>query len=482
MTDTEVLVVGGGISGLATAWWLSRAGIPTTLWEQEAKPGGKIRSDSINGYLLEQSATMVMNFRPEVDQFISDAGLDNLKVRRDALAGEKRYLLQRGQLVTIPTHLGRVLFSSAWSLSGKLRMLIEPFIKKGGSETETVSEFIRRRLGNELLETAMEPFVSGTLASDPDQANAYTVLPRLTALEQRYGSIVKGVIAHKLRKRRTAMQSEVFSFQGGMSTLIDRLTDTLCITGNAWFQNQLSVTNIERRNDTWIVHADSPTGPQAISARQLVLCTPAPVAASLVQELDPELSHLLGAIQYAGLSVVHLGFDLADVGHPLIGTGFLVPRNEALTVSGALWMSAIFPDRAPPGKTLLTTYLGGARHPEAMEWSDDRSVDTALGDIGSILGIKAGPEMVRIHRDQQALPLYHGSYYRRCCAIRKCVEQLPGLHVQANYLGGISIRDRLVTGKVTASQVMEQLGLASDEGSKESNNFPGKTLVSNHAS
>ncbi len=465
MTDTDVLVVGGGISGLATAWWLSRAGISTTLWEEREKPGGKIRSDSINGYLLEQGATMVMNFRPEVDQFISDAGLDKLKIRRDALAEQNRYLLQRGRLVTVPTRLGRIPFSSAWSLSGKLRMLIEPLIKKGGSETETVSEFIRRRLGKELLETAMEPFVAGTLASDPDLANAYSVIPRLTALEQRYGSIVKGVIVNKLRKRRTAMKSEVFSFKGGTATLINRLTDTLRINGDAGFQSQISVISIERCNDTWLVHADSPTGSQTISARQVVLCTPAPVSASLVQDLDSELSHLLGDIHYAAMSVVHLGLDLGKVGHPLNGTGFLVPRNEALTVSGTLWMSAIFPDRSPSGKALLTTYLGGTRHPEAVEWSDERSVDTVLGDIGSILGIKARPEMVYVHRDHQALPLYHGSYYSRCNAIRNRVEQIPGLHLQANYLGGISIRDRLLASKATALQIMEQLGLASDKSS-----------------
>ena len=471
MTDTDVLVVGGGISGLATAWWLSQAGITTTLWEQGAKPGGKIRSDSMNGYLLEQGATMVMNFRPEVDQFISNAGLDKLKIRRDALAEEKRYLLQHRQLVTVPTRLGRIPFSSAFSLNGKLRMLIEPFIKKGGSETETVSEFIRRRLGKELLETAMEPFVSGNLASDPDLANAYSVMPRLTALEQRYGSIAKGVIAHKLQKRRTAMRSEVFSFKGGMSALVDRLTDTLRINGDTGFQGQISVTGVERRNEAWIVHAESPTGPQSVSTRQVVLCTPAPVSASLVQDLDSELSQLLGDIHYAAMSVVHLGLDCANVGHPMNGTGFLVPRKEVLTVSGTLWMSSIFPDRSPTGKALLTTYLGGSRHPEAVEWSDDHSVDTVLEDISPILGIKARPELVHVHRDHRALPLYHGGYYGRCKAIRNRVEQLPGLHLQANYLGGISIRDRLLTSKTTAVQIMEQMGLASDEGSMESSSL-----------
>jgi len=468
MTDTDVLIVGGGISGLATAWWLNRAGITTTLWEEQAKPGGKIRSDNINDYVLEQGATMVMNFRPEVDQFISDVGLNKLKIRRDALAEEKRYLLQRGRLITVPTRLGRVPFSSTWSLHGKLRMMIEPLIKKGGSETETVSEFIRRRLGKELLETAMDPFISGTLASDSELANAYSVIPRLTALEQRYGSIVKGVIVNKLRKRRTAMKSEVFSFKGGMATLVERLADTLRINSNANFQNQFSVRCVERQNNAWLVHADSPIGPQTISARQLVLCTPAPVAASLVQATDPELGHLMADIQYAGMSVVHLGFDLASVDHPLIGTGFLVPQKEALTISGNLWMSSIFPDRSPPGKALLTTYLGGARHPEATKWSDQRSIDSVLEDISPILGIKASPEMVHVHRDTQALPLYHGSYYHRCSAIRKRVEQLPGLHLQANYLGGVSIRDRLATSKRTALQIKERLGLASAKGCIES--------------
>lgn len=479
MTDTDVLIVGGGISGLATAWWLSRAGISTMLWEQQARPGGKIISDHIDGYLVEQGATMVMNFHPEVDQFITATGLDALKIRRDALAEEKRYLMQRGRLVTVPTQLGRIPFTSAWSLQGKLRMLLEPLIKKGGSEIETVSEFIRRRLGNELLETAIEPFISGILASDPDRANAYTAIPRLTALEQRYGSIFKGIIANKLRRRRTAMKSEVFSFQGGMSALIKRLSDTLRMTANTGFQSLYSVTGAQRNDGVWVIHADSPTGSQTITAGQLVLCTPASVSASLLRESDAELSYLLAGIKYAGMAVVHLGFDLANIGHPLNGSGFLVPRGEALTINGNLWMSAIFPNRAPSGKALLTTYLGGSRHPDALDWSDTRSVDAVLGDIRSVLGIRGEPEMVRVHRDRRALPLYHGSYFRRCSAIKKRLEQFPGLHLQANYLGGISVRDRLVTSKATATQIMAQLGLVNDQDSMDPGALHTKVLASN---
>jgi len=482
MADTDVLVVGGGVSGLATAWWLDRAGIDTTLWEQQINPGGKIHSDNFKGYLLEQGATMVMNFRPEVDQFISDAGLDKLRIRRNAQAEENRYLLQRGRLVSVPGHLGRVPFSSIWSLRGKLRMMMEPFIKKGGSETETVSEFVRRRLGNALLETAMEPFISSTFASDPDLANAYTVIPRLTALEQHYGSIIKGVVSNKLRKRRTAMKSEVFSFKGGMSTLIGRLANTLYNSANTSLENQVSVIGIERRNQGWLVHADTPGGSQTISTRHLVLCTPAPVTASLVQAVDSELSALLGGIQYAGMSVVHLGIDSANIDHPLIGTGFLVPRKEAMSINGTLWISSIFPDRSPTGKALLTTYLGGARNPAAIDWSDEQSVDTVLGDIRPVLGINVGPEMAYVCRDRQALPLYHGRYYHRCNAVRQRLEQLPGLSLQANYLGGISVRDRLVTSKATAMQVMEQLGSAGDKSpTRTIDGGHREKFISNHA-
>jgi len=183
--------------------------------------------------------------------------------------------------------------------------------------------------------------------------------------------------------------------------------------------------------------------------------------------VDSELSELLAGIQYAGMSVVHLGIDQANIDHPLIGTGFLVPRKEAMSINGTLWMSSIFPNRSPEGKVLLTAYLGGARNPKAIDWSDRRSVDTVLGDIGSVLGINVEPEMVYVHRDHQALPLYHGRYFHRCRVVRQCLEQLPGLSLQANYLGGISIRDRLVTSKATAMQVMEQLGSAGDKSPTE---------------
>jgi protoporphyrinogen/coproporphyrinogen III oxidase len=476
--DTDVLVVGGGISGLSTAWMLARAGAHTTLWERESVAGGLIRTDSANGYRMERAASMVMNFRPDVDQFLSEAGLDNLKIRRDALAEENRYVLQRNQLITVPGKLGSVPLSKVWSLRGKLRMALEPFIRKGGHDGETVSEFIRRRLGDELLETAMEPFVAGNLASDPDRANACAVLPRLTALEKRYGSIVKGVIVNKLHNRRTAMVSDSFSFKQGMSTLVKRLSSTLAMAGNARIDHQFTVTGIERQGDNWAVYARSPKGSHSICARHVVLSTPAPAAAELANVIDPVLGDLLAGIDYAPLTLVHLGFDRSSVSHPLDGTGFLTPRGAGLSVTGNLWMSSLFPDRSPADKVLLTSYQGGARLPEAASWGDQRSVDAVLAQIGPLLKIKDAPEHVHIHRHPQALPLYHGNYYNRCTAIEQRLQQLTGLHLQANYLGGVSIRDRLATSRLTADQIIADLGLSAHPGS-DANLPAGKVWATN---
>ncbi|MEN8108992.1 MAG: protoporphyrinogen oxidase, partial [Pseudomonadota bacterium] len=176
MKDIDVLVIGGGISGLAVAHLLAREGLSVEIWEQDSQPGGKIRSNREAGYLTEQAASMVLNFRPEVSRFMQDAGLESSKTPRTMTAN--RYLVDAARLVALPMKLGPMMSSPLWSLRGKLRLAMEAFIPRGGGPHETVSEFITRRLGKEMLDKAMGPFVAGPLASDPDQANAFSVLPR----------------------------------------------------------------------------------------------------------------------------------------------------------------------------------------------------------------------------------------------------------------------------------------------------------------
>lgn len=450
MDKIDVLIIGGGISGLASAWWLARGGLSVEVWEASQRPGGKILSTQHDGYLTERAATMVLNFRPEVAELVRESGLEPSKTSRLSGAEAHRYLLHRGSLKALPMRLGPLMVSPLWSLRGKLRLLAEPFIFAGGRDDESVSEFITRRLGREVLEKAMEPFVAGTLAADANQASAAAVLPRLMALEQRYGSIGAGVLVNRILRRRTASTTDTFSFKGGMGTLVDVLSKTAGVnlrTGHA-------AEELVRVNDDWQATAATPLGQRTVSARHVIVAAPAPVAAALTDSLDKELAGLLRGIGYAPVNVVHAGLARDAVGHPLDGTGFLAPKGESATLTGNLWMSALFPDRAPPGKVLLTSYLGGARAPHVADWDDGRLADEALGTLRTLMGIKADPEMVRIDRHQEALPTYHGAYQARMQAITTCLKNIPGLHLEANYRGGVSVRDRIICGHNVADRIL----------------------------
>ena len=450
MDKVDVLIIGGGISGLASAWWLARSGLSVEVWEADKRPGGKIMSARQDGYITERAASMVLNFRPEVAELVREAGLESAKTARLPAAEARRYLLHRGRLEALPMRLGAMVASPLWSLRGKLRLLAEPFIFSDGRADESVSEFITRRLGHEVLEKAMEPFVAGTLAADAEQASAAAVLPRLTALERRYGSIAAGILVNRVLRRRTACTTDTFSFRGGMGTLVETLSNTHGIN----LRTGHSAEELVRQRDGWQVTATAPHGQRTVSACHVIVATPAPVAAALVNPLDDELAGLLRGIGYAGVTVVHAGMSRSAVGHPLDGTGFLAPKGESATLTGNLWMSTLFPDRAPPGKVLLSSYLGGARAPQVAEWDDQRLVDESFRTLRPLMDLKSDPEMVRIDRHQEALPLYHGAYQARMQAITTRLQHIPGLHLEANYRGGVSVRDRLARGHAVANQIL----------------------------
>jgi oxygen-dependent protoporphyrinogen oxidase len=444
MSRTDVLIIGGGVSGLATAWWLARRGIAVEVWEAQDLPGGKIRTTREEGYLTERAAGLLVNFRPEVDRLLHDSGAAEKRVDRPD--GLNRYVIHRNRLARVPMQLPALATSPLWSWPAKLRILGEVLVPKGGHPGETVSAFITRRLGREVLETAMDPFISGTLASDPDRAEALSVLPRLTALERRYGSLTMGMLIHTLWKRRRANNADAFSFTGGMSDLVESMTCTDGLT----LRCGVVAESIERKSKHW--HVTSSCGRQR-SIPVLILSTPADVTATLVRDISGTAGNLLTGIEYAPVAVVHLGFERNHIGHSLDGSGFLVPGHESQRFNGNLWMSRLFPGRAPQGRSLLTSYLGGYRRTDQMDLDDQSLVETLLHDLSPLLDIRGDPEYFRIDRHRQGLPMYHGNYQERLNRIQAELGKHPGLYLAANYLGGVSVRERIHKGKQLADTI-----------------------------
>jgi len=457
LSKTDVLIIGAGISGLSLAWWLSRQGLSVEIWEADKRIGGKIQThQSEDGYLTERAAAMVMNFRPEVTELLNETGLDSAKISRQAGAEARRYLLHNGKLTALPMRMGAMVFSPLWSLRGKLRLLAEPFIPPFYNRDESVSRFISRRLGREMLEKTMEPFVAGTLAADPEKASAEACLPRLTALERKYGSITAGVLINRLL-RRTACGVESFSFRGGMATLVE----TLARTPGVQIATSYQVNEITQTSKGWKINASTPDGERTLEVPKVVLTVPAPHAAKLVSPLDNELASLLRGIQYAPVNIVHTGFSRAAIDHALDGTGFLVPRYEAKgshqALTGNLWMSSLFPKRAPQDKVLLSSFIGGARMPEVQDWNTERCITNTMASLAKFLDLKTDPEFVRIDRHTQALPLYYGSYLARMQTIANRLQQMPGLYLEANYRGGVSVRDRIARSRTVAKKIIATL-------------------------
>ena len=452
MNDIEVLVVGGGISGLAVAQRLGQQGIRVEVWDRAAKPGGMVRSVRKDGYLTEQAATMLLNFRPDVTRFISEARLEDRKQPR--IEVDHRYVISDGRLRELPMKMGPLLMSDVWSMRAKLRMILEPLARRSRGGEESVSEFVRRRLGGEVLDKALGPYVAGLLASDPDRASAEAVLPRLVALERRWGSIVLGALVHRVLRRRTAVQTEAFSFQGGMATLAGVLAeaDGVCFCGEHEAVSLLPTGN------GWLATARTRMGEREVRASQVILSTPASTTAGLVRSTQAELASLLDTIEYAPLNVVHTGFHRHGIRHALDGNGFLSLGDAGAPLIGCMWMSSIFEDRAPAGRALLSNYVGGARHPYTASWSDRRLVDSALEALRPLIGLRSEPEMVRVDRHRRALPLYHDNYCERARRIRELAAPLPGLHLVANYLGGVSVRDRLACAMQAVDTVMATVG------------------------
>jgi len=390
-----------------------------------------------------------MSFRSELDPFLRAAGLEEGKLAR--APGAARYVLDAGRLAEVPSGPGDLLRTPMLSAAGRLRLLAEPLAPRSRNRHESVAEFVTRRLGGEFLEKLFEPYVAGPLASDAGLAEARATLPRLTALEGRYGSLVLGALLRRVWRPSGGGRPQAFSFAGGMATLVESLASQ----GGFRVRSRLRAGEVRPVRGGWVTTGASKGVPLSAFSRNLVLSTPAGAAAGLVEGADAELARLLRGIEYAPVNVVHTGFDRGRLAHPLRGSGFLLPRGSGFAANGCLWMSSLFPARAPEGRVLLSTYLGGARNPAAAGWDDERSLDAVMHMLNALLGIKTGPEMFYIDRHSSALPLYHGAYSLRLAAIDRRLASLPGLHLEANYKGGISVRDRILRAEAVAAGILQ---------------------------
>ena len=455
--SNRIIVVGAGISGLATAHSLSKSE-DVTVFESSDSAGGTISSIRRDGFLIETGPNGFLDSRRETLDLCRELGLEDELLPADP-AAENRFTVRRGALVALPSSPMGFLASPALSLRGRLRTLAEGLRRKRqDDDDETVFEFARRRVGRECAERLVDAFITGVYAGDSTKLSAHSTIPRLVEIEARHGSLTRGFISMQRAKKEEGRKKgspagpagRLTSFHGGMQVLIDRLVERIG-SDRVHFNRRLAA--LERTRSGWRLTFVARDGEEEIIDCKAVVSAIPAYALSRVVGLEQDLAKNLDTIAYAPVAVVALGFERGQIDHPLDGFGFVACGTERISILGNLWTSSIFPNRAPENMVLLRTMVGGTRSPERTELNDQVLTELVRDQLDRLMGVTGDPKMVNITKWQKAIPQYHIGHAARLKAIDEALKDLPGLFLTGNAYRGVGINDCVIDSMHVADQV-----------------------------
>jgi protoporphyrinogen/coproporphyrinogen III oxidase len=436
-THVPILVVGAGISGLVCAYALRKAGLDAQVIESSPSPGGVIRGERRNDYLLE--------FGPQ--SFTTSSALLNLcrELHIDdqllqAPPSAPRYVLIKGKLRPVPLSPPAFIASSLFSPVTKLSILRDILGRSSPPKNEeSVAAFIRRKFSCELLDKLVGPFVSGIYAGDPEKLSLQSAFPQLYEAEKAAGSVIRGLLFSAKKRPASGDKPTLQTFRDGNQTLIQALA------ANLGASLRCGVTAIRLTTAPGGPNMDAPAFAVTVVAnnREEVLTTdgliigiPTREAAGLLRGVDPQFESALSPITYAPVAVVSLGYPKSAINHSLDGFGFLVPRSSGLRILGTVWNSSLFPNRAPEGHVLLTSFVGGATDPTAVPLPESEIVSIVHRELASVLGISQLPTFSHLQAWQRAIPQYDLGHIQHVNQLVALQSKYPSIRLVGNYLRG----------------------------------------------
>jgi oxygen-dependent protoporphyrinogen oxidase len=441
----RVAVVGAGITGLVTAWKLQKFSVEVDLFERKAEPGGAIKTVKEDNWQVEYGPNTLLLKDRMVAEFITELGLNGEKKTANAEAN-KRFVVKNGVLEPLPSSFKSAVTTPLFSFGGKLRVLAEPFISKNSNRDQTVAEFVERRLGKEMLEYAINPFVAGIYANRPENLSLRHAFPMMDDLEQEYGSLIWGTFAgSKKRKERGRIKRELISFEKGMQQLPVSIAKQL----NSMYLNH-EVRSVTEQEGKWSVESSlGKFGPYD----HVILNTPIYKLNQDMVSITAQELNTLKKVNYPPLSVMLLGFKKEDVQHELDGFGFLVPEQEKRNILGALFSSTLFNDRAPQDMHLLTVFVGGGRQPELAEKDSEDLLELVMKDLDDLIGLSGEPQFKDHVYWPQSIPGYHVGYDDILDTIKNIEDRNRGITLAGNFRNGISVPDCIKNGLKLADQL-----------------------------
>ncbi|HEX4346610.1 MAG TPA: protoporphyrinogen oxidase [Vicinamibacterales bacterium] len=451
-----VVIVGGGMAGLATAFELTLKSVPFVLLEAGPRPGGVVLSEEIDGYTIDAGPDALLAQKPAGIALCEDVGLRDrlISTRPPRLAfiqrGGKLHPLPASSVLGVPTEFGPFIRTRLFTWPGKLRMGAEIFVPaKRDDADESIGAFMRRRFGAEATDYLAEPLLAGIHAGDVDRLSVRALFPRFVEAERASGSLLR---SFRKQPRRAASSDGAFrSLPGGLGELVRAVVNRLPETS---VRLNTAVVRVNADAEAFVVETSRG---EPIAARAVVLATPAFATSRIIATVDAELSRLCSDIPYASTATVALGFPGASVHHPLQGSGFVVPRVEANGILAATWLSSKWDHRAPKGRVLMRAFIGGGRDPRAFELSDREMIVRALAALTPLVGITSEPELARVYRWERASVQHEVGHLARVDAIERALSRRPGLFVTGSGFRGVGIPDCVADGRATAGHVIEWL-------------------------
>ena len=447
----QVIIVGAGLTGLTTAYYLKKAGFNVLVLEKEGEIGGAMKTSYKDGFVFESGANTGTLGTPDIAELFDELA-PQVKLEIANPKAKKRLILKNGKFHALPNGLFSAITTPLFSLWDKFRILGEPFRKKSKNPYETVAQVTRRRMGNSFLDYAIDPFVSGIYAGNPEKLVFRYALPKMWALEDRYGSFIKGGVKRRREMKRDTRLSratrEVISAYGGFGNLINALANHI---GRKNILCKVTDIQIKPVNKKWEVSFNKTEN--HITEANYLITTVGYDLPNLLSFLNSHQLQTLNNAQYAKIVSISLGFKKWN-GPSIQAFGGLIPSKENRKILGVLFPSSFFKDRTPDGGALLIAYMGGIRHPEAIELTDNEIEKNVLSELRDILKYpEMQPDIIKIYRHKYAIPQYERNTEQRIAIIDEVQKQYPGLIIGGNLHNGISMADRIKQARDIANKL-----------------------------
>jgi oxygen-dependent protoporphyrinogen oxidase len=467
-TKRRVAVIGGGISGLATAHRLTELepDLHVTLLEQADRLGGVLQTHRRDGYLFEWGAdNFITNVPWAVDLCRRIGFADQLVETDDQHRGAfvvrkgRLHRIPQGFIIMAPSRIWPVVSTPILGPLAKMRMAAEFFVPRRRDDAdESLASFVVRRFGRQTYERLVQPLIGGIYTGDPSQLSLQATMPRFREMEKGHGSLIRAVMRQARKQPKADRNSSGGRYsmfvapREGTSSLIQALADRLPAEA---VQLRAEVDSLKRTDDgRWAISlAAGSASPDPFDA--VVLATPAHTSAKIMQPIDRQVAEDLGNIHHSGCCVVSLAYQRADVAHAMDGFGFVVPAIENRKIISGSFSSVKYPGRAPDGKVLMRVFIGGALQAELVDLPDDQLVEIAVSELADLMGIRGQPLLTRIARMPCSMPQYYVGHKDRVATIHERANQQPGLFLTGNAFQGVGIPFCVYGGETTAQRVVD---------------------------